>query len=685
SRQFSLSSGSSLSSAGDTDDSLDDDDNFWKSDEEEEFRPVVHLHGIPACIQHHFTPSGLDFSAGSIHLEEIFRLTDLIDENSHGKLVRRVNNLSAMSTGGKKKRRKSSASDIRPRTIKHILDENHYVQDMSDMSDDDLEDDIAGSIDRSDMDSDQSSDGSEESDDLHDARGRAMSATRTAGKRFSHDTTSSTNSSTDRRNSLVPPSSGGKFSRRKSSLKDPMAVFETPRKFKKTVSMADEVDVSYPARVGGGKMFSQAHINAMAKSASRPSQRPRTKAKPKTKRTEHNLVISHSVLPSGAPSGSGSDHLSSTDAVPKPPPVLTLQQLQRQQEWHILQVLEDASKSKALPTVAARFKRKLHLKRLKAFLHLPLFDMEGYMRDHLASPLDLARLSKHIPPDPYELKRLHEEEFRAKIQKIDHTPYGHSFASRLLGQPVECQTRKPWEPLWKSPFSGKVLKDYIWRDYESRAVMMDVLEEIRMRRGRPAKVPWANLGLGGLYDRMGKKRRREESMEVDETDAGQSQEYGHALDEFDQDEPAPTQSRPPIDYCYFRKEHLTQVNEVLCRRFWPGIDMTEALQYPECSVVVLYKRLVVGCAFMTPEGYVTYVAVSAGWEKAGIGQFMLYYLMQASNGKDITLHVSANNPAMIMYQKFGFKPEQFLINFYKEYLPQDSMMCHNAFFVRLRR
>ncbi|KAF9192496.1 Cysteine-rich protein 2-binding protein, partial [Haplosporangium sp. Z 11] len=685
SRQFSLSSGSSLSSAGDTDDSLDDDDNFWKSDEEEEIRPVVHLHGIPACIQHHFNPSGLDFSAGPIYLEEIFRLTDLIDENSPGKLVRRVNNLSAMSTGGKKKRRKSSASDIRPRTITHILDDNHYVQDMSDMSDDDLEDDIARSTDRSNMDSDQSSDGSEESDDLHDAHGRAMSATRTAGKRFNHGTTSSKNSSTDRRNSLVPPSSGGKFARRKSSLKDPMTTFETPRKFKKTVSMADEVDVSYPARVGGGKMFSQAHINAMAKSASRPSQKPRTKAKPKTKRAEHNLVISHSVLPSGAPSGSGPDHLSSTDAVPKPPPVLTLQQLQRQQEWHILQVLEDASKSKALPTVAARFKRKLHLKRLKAFLHLPLFDMEGYMRDHMVSPLDLARLPKHIPPDPYELKRLREEEFRAKIQKIDHTPYGHSFASRLLGQPVECQTRKPWEPLWKSPFSGKVLKDYIWRDYESRAVMMDVLEEIRMRRGRPAKVPWANLGLGGLYDRVGKKRRREESMDVDETDADQSQKYGHALDDFNQDEPPPTQSRTPIDYCYFRKEHLTQVNEILCRRFWPGIDMTEALQYPEYSVVVLYKRLVVGCAFMTPEGYITYVAVSAGWEKAGIGQFMLYFLMQASNGKDITLHVSANNPAMIMYQKFGFKPEQFLINFYKEYLPQDSMMCHNAFFVRLRR
>src|ERR1700743_2176454 len=28
-------------------------------------------------------------------------------------------------------------------------------------------------------------------------------------------------------------------------------------------------------------------------------------------------------------------------------------------------------------------------------------------------------------------------------------------------------------------------------------------------------------------------------------------------------------------------------------------------------------------------------------------RFMLYHLMQAPNGKDITLHVSANNPAMV--------------------------------------
>ncbi|KAG0038044.1 Cysteine-rich protein 2-binding protein [Podila clonocystis] len=679
SRQFSLSSGSSLSSAGDSDDSLDDDEAFWKSEDEKEVRPMVFLHGIPACIQHHFNPSGLDFSSGPIDLEHLFRLTDMIDDDSPGRLIHRVraavNSVGGhLSISGKKKRRKSSVVDIKPETMEHILDENHYVQGMSDITD--------GSSDE------RSDDSLLDSDDDDHQSHQAVKRTG-GGKKFSHTVAG-------RRTSVAPPTSGGKYGRRKSSLKDPMDI---PRKSKKNVSMADEpvtYTPSYPAltaRPGGGKKFSQAHLNAMAKangtkisanttldhsadsgSATVSRAKPKPKQKPKTT-TQHP---GSSSLPSGSVGGLSSEETT------KAPPVLTLLQLQRQQEWHILQVLEDASKSKALPTIAARFKRKLHLKRLKAFLHLPLFDMETYMRQHLASSLDLTPLSKHIPADPYELRRQRQEQFQAKIQKIDHTPYGNSFASRLLGQPANCLTRKPWEPLWKSPFSGKVLKEYIWRDYESRSTMMDVLDEIRVRKGMPAKLPWAKLGPSHLYGKVGKKRKREEPALFGHPDLNHLQQR-QQLYENDRQEDGAHRDRTPIDYCYFRKEHLPQVNETLCRRFWPGIDMTEALQYPEFSVVVLYKRLVVGCAFMTPEGYITYVAVSAGWEKAGIGQVMLYHLMQASNGKDITLHVSANNPAMIMYQKFGFKPEQFLVNFYKEYLPEDSTMCHNAFFVRLRR
>ena len=54
-------------------------------------------------------------------------------------------------------------------------------------------------------------------------------------------------------------------------------------------------------------------------------------------------------------------------------------------------------------------------------------------------------------------------------------------------------------------------------------------------------------------------------------------------------------------------------------------------------------------------------------------------------GKDITLHVSANNPAILLYQKFGFKVEEYVTNFYDKYLPPESKECKNALFLRLSR
>lgn len=75
--------------------------------------------------------------------------------------------------------------------------------------------------------------------------------------------------------------------------------------------------------------------------------------------------------------------------------------------------------------------------------------------------------------------------------------------------------------------------------------------------------------------------------------------------------------------------------------------------------------------FITPQGYVTYIAVRPGWSGAGIGAFMLYHLIQVANlrwqrihkmmniqacgKKDITMHVNATNDALLLYQKFGFK------------------------------
>jgi ribosomal protein S18 acetylase RimI-like enzyme len=88
---------------------------------------------------------------------------------------------------------------------------------------------------------------------------------------------------------------------------------------------------------------------------------------------------------------------------------------------------------------------------------------------------------------------------------------------------------------------------------------------------------------------------------------------------------------------------------------------------------------------MTPTGYVTYIAVRSGWENAGIARFMMHHLIHTSVDKDITLHVRATNRAMIFYQKFGFKPEAFIVNFYDTYLSKDSKQNKNAFFIRLRK
>lgn len=62
-----------------------------------------------------------------------------------------------------------------------------------------------------------------------------------------------------------------------------------------------------------------------------------------------------------------------------------------------------------------------------------------------------------------------------------------------------------------------------------------------------------------------------------------------------------------------------------------------------------------------------------------------FFPFQTCMTKDITLHVSATNPAVVLYQKFGFKIEEVILNFYEKYLPFDSKQSRHAFFLRLMR
>lgn len=191
-----------------------------------------------------------------------------------------------------------------------------------------------------------------------------------------------------------------------------------------------------------------------------------------------------------------------------------------------------------------------------------------------------------------------------------------------------------------SPYTARVLKPYIRRDFQSLPRKLKLSEEIRQH-----------------------KRTTQRSD---------------------------TATKYPIDYCYVQPDHLPAVNALCSEFFWPGIEMTEALHYPEFSCVVLYRKLVVGFAFMVPdikynEAYISFILVHPDWQRASIGTNMLYHLIQTCMGKDITLHVSPTNPSLIFYQKFGFKAEKLLLGFYEKYMPEGDATCPHALVLRLRR
>ncbi|KAF8647728.1 hypothetical protein AX16_006563 [Volvariella volvacea WC 439] len=161
--------------------------------------------------------------------------------------------------------------------------------------------------------------------------------------------------------------------------------------------------------------------------------------------------------------------------------------------------------------------------------------------------------------------------------------------------------------------------------------------------------------------------------------------YSLAHPERDQ----PKESMAPLVFSPLRKNHLPQVHDLLTRTFWPGIDVTDSLEMsPErCTVVTTYKKLVVGIAMLSSpqESYITYLAVKAGWDNAHIARSMLYHLITLNPKRDITLHVSANNSAMLLYNRFGFKAEGYVVGFYEDYLSPQSCQSKNAFRLRLRQ
>lgn len=210
------------------------------------------------------------------------------------------------------------------------------------------------------------------------------------------------------------------------------------------------------------------------------------------------------------------------------------------------------------------------------------------------------------------------------LRTIQSTPYENSFASRLYGS-------KP-----------RRTPGLIAVDWETRT-------------------PWTNL-LDDIHEH-----------------------YSLAHAEREQ----PGRIRVPITYASLQPRHLSQVHDLLIRVFWDGINISDSLKYsPErCTVIATYGHLVVGAALLSSpqETYITYLVVRAGWDNSQIATTMLYHLISLNPHRDITLHVSVDNPAMLLYNRFGFKAEEFIVGFYEDYLSSQSRASMNAFRLRLRR
>lgn len=258
------------------------------------------------------------------------------------------------------------------------------------------------------------------------------------------------------------------------------------------------------------------------------------------------------------------------------PSTSTNPMLTPQDEWQLLQRLEHASKK--LSPAACRYKRKLGLRRLKRNLGIRLFDMDNHIIQLLRQPKHpLEPISKEtiIQPASNQQVEQQQDDQQQILDKILFTPYASSFASRLYGSIRQRHTITREEP-WLSSWNGRKLRPFIRRDFQSKPKRMLLLGQIKACQGKPHKK--------------------------------------------NTPEPSGLITSDSIDYVYFQKEHLAQVNSLLSRSFWEGVDVSESLLFPEFSIVALYKRHVIGCAFMTPEAYITYFAVDPGWTNASIGQ-----------------------------------------------------------------
>ncbi|KAJ7338885.1 hypothetical protein JRQ81_012787 [Phrynocephalus forsythii] len=316
------------------------------------------------------------------------------------------------------------------------------------------------------------------------------------------------------------------------------------------------------------------------------------------------------------------------------------------EEKLLLKNLEACPNATAMTPEARRLRRKLLVRQAKRERGLPLFDLDNIVNaallliDRIYGAKDGSGASL---PVGYATYKTTSQDFRI-LDRYQTKPSGvkgfQQTATKFLYRLVGSEDSLTDYSII-SPYTSRVLKPYIRRDYETKPPKLRLLSEIRA--------------------------------------------HAHKNDPNWIAEP-----EAPIDYCYVRPNHIPTINSMCHEFFWPGIDLSECLQYPDFSVVVLYKKVIIAFGFMVPdvkynEAYISFLFVHPEWRRSGIATFMIYHLIQTCMGKDVTLHVSASNPAMLLYQKFGFKTEEYILDFYDKYYPLDSKECKHAFFLRLRR
>jgi hypothetical protein len=175
-----------------------------------------------------------------------------------------------------------------------------------------------------------------------------------------------------------------------------------------------------------------------------------------------------------------------------------------------------------------------------------------------------------------------------QCSRITYTPYQHSFASRLNG-------------LLQPPLS-KSNPSYIRREYGVYPLGLQLLQEIAFVSRNNADAASGTKSL--------------------------------------------VRAASPIDFLPLAETHVNQCNALLQRLFWPGISISDCIGYKR-GIVALYRKLVVGVGVVTPDGYLMYLAVRPYWEGEGIGKMMLWWLIRENETVDITLHVAADNAAMV--------------------------------------